>query len=217
MWSANPPPSPAASSSLAPLESADRSAPADQPVPVEHITQNPSQRWRVHALGRRRGTGKAAAGFINRACATCQHDLTHGAWPSQRWRCNALVEKNGTGKLKASGSIYAEKTTFFGATEEGGVKALVYELGTGKATGTGERIEETSPYRCLPQHTERRWCGSGNSCVRISIFIHRYAKERTLRRQVLANVLPANLPRRNRGRNVRHRPPVSLMGSPLRL
>ena len=97
------------------------------------------------------------------------------------------------------------------------MKALVYELGTGKTTGTGERIEETSPYRCLPQHTERRWCGSGNSCVRINIFIHRYAKERTLRRQVLANVLPANLPRRNRGQNVRHRPPVSLMGSPLRL
>ena len=35
-----------------------------------YITQNPSQRWKVHALGRRRGTGKAATGFIDRACAT---------------------------------------------------------------------------------------------------------------------------------------------------
>ena len=60
---------------------------------------------------------------------------------------------------------------------------------------------------CLPQHTKRRWCGSGNSCVRMSVFIHRYAKERTLRRQVV-KVLPANLPR-NRGRNVRLRPPVT--------
>ena len=119
-------------------------------MPVEHITQNPSQRWRVHALGRRRGTGKAAAGFINRACATCQHDLTHGAWPSQRWRCNALVEKNGTGK--ASGSIYAEKKTFFGATEEGRMKALLCELGTGKAKG--ERIEETSPWMSASTYEE---------------------------------------------------------------
>ena len=54
-----------------------------------------------------------------------------------------LSSRKGTGKRKASGSVYAEKKTFFGATEEGGVKALVYELGTGNANG--ERIEETSP------------------------------------------------------------------------
>jgi|TARA_B100000524_G_scaffold167302_1_gene85554 hypothetical protein len=71
-------------------------------------------------------------------------------WPSQRWRCNALVEKNGTGK--ASRSIYAEKKTFFGATEEGEGKALVCELGTGKAKG--ERIEETSPWMSAPTYEE---------------------------------------------------------------
>ena len=70
MWSANPPPAPAAASSSAPLESADRSVPADQPVPVEFIKAHPSQRWKVQALGRRRGTGKAASGFTDRACAT---------------------------------------------------------------------------------------------------------------------------------------------------
>ena len=74
------------------------------------------------------------------------------AWPSQRWRCNALVEKNGTGKRKASGTIYAEKKTFFGATEEGEGKALVCELGTGKAKG--ERIEETSPWMSAPTYEE---------------------------------------------------------------
>ena len=37
---------------------------------LRYITQNPSQRWKVHALGRHRGTGKAATGFIDRACAT---------------------------------------------------------------------------------------------------------------------------------------------------
>jgi len=72
------------------------------------------------------------------------------AWPSQRWRCTALVEKNGTGK--ASGSVYAEKKTFFGATEEGGAKALVYELGTGKPKG--ERIEETLPWMSVPTYKE---------------------------------------------------------------
>ena len=72
------------------------------------------------------------------------------AWPSQRWRCTALVEKNGTGK--ASGSVYAEKKTFFGATEEGGAKALVYELGTGKPKG--ERIEETLPLMSVPTYKE---------------------------------------------------------------
>ena len=72
------------------------------------------------------------------------------AWPSQRWRCNALGEKNGTGK--ASGSIYAAKRTFFGATEERGVKAPVYELGTGKAKG--ERIKEASPWMSAPTYKE---------------------------------------------------------------
>ena len=49
-------------------------------------------------------------------------------------------------------TLYAEKKTFFGATEEGGVKALVYELGTGKAKG--ERIEETSPWKSAPTYKE---------------------------------------------------------------
>ena len=56
------------------------------------------------------------------------------------------------GPDKASGSIYAEKTTFFGATEEGEGKALVCERGTGKAKG--ERIEETSPWMSAPTYEE---------------------------------------------------------------
>jgi len=95
------------------------------------------------------------------------------------------------------------------------VKALVCELGTGKAKG--ERIEETSPWMSAPTYKEAMVRQRQFMRAHEYIFIHRCAKERTLRRQVLANVLPANLPRRNRGRNVRHRPPVSLMGSPLRL
>ena len=58
--------------------------------------------------------------------------------------------KNGTDK--ASGSIYAEKKTFFGATEEGRMKALLCELGTGKAKG--ERIEETSPWMSASTYEE---------------------------------------------------------------
>ena len=113
-------------------------------------------------------------------------------------------------------TLYAEKKTFFGATEEGGVKALVCELVTGMSPA---RLRASALRRrrpgCLPQHTKRRWRGSGNSCVHMSIFIHRHARKRTLHCQV-AKIPPVNLPR-NRGRNVRLRPQVSLMGSPLRL
>ena len=72
-------------------------------------------------------------------------------WPSQRWRCNALIEKNGTGKASGTGSTYAEKKTFFGATE-GRMKALLCKLGTGKAKG--ERIEETSPWMSASTYEE---------------------------------------------------------------
>ena len=93
------------------------------------------------------------------------------------------------------------------------MKALLCELGTGKAKG--ERIEETSPWMSAPTYKEAMVRQRQFMRAHEYIFIHRCAKERTLRRQV-AKVLPANLPR-NRGRNVRLRPPVSLMGSPLRL
>ena len=133
------------------------------------------------------------------------------AWPSQRWCCNALVEKNGTGK--ASGSICAEKNTFFGATEEGGVKALVYELGTGKAQG--ERIEETSPWMSAPTYKEAM--ARQRQFMRAHEYLHPPIRKRVnAASSSIAKVLPTNLPR-NRGRNVRLRPPVSLMGSPLRL
>ena len=63
-----------------------------------------------------------------------------------------LVHTSRRSNNEASGSIYAEKKTLFGATEEGGVKALVYELGTGKANG--ERIEERSPWMSAPTYKE---------------------------------------------------------------
>jgi hypothetical protein len=93
------------------------------------------------------------------------------------------------------------------------VKALVYELGTGKAKG--ERIEETSPWMSAPTYKETKVRQRQFMRAHDYIFIHRCSKERTLRRQV-AKVLPANLPR-IRGRNVSLRPPVSLMRSQLRL
>ena len=85
------------------------------------------------------------------------------------------------------------------------MKALVYELGTGKAKG--ERIEETSPWMSAPTYKEAMVRQRQFMRAHEYIFIHQYSKERTLRRQV-AKVLPANLPR-NRGRNVRLRPPVT--------
>ena len=93
------------------------------------------------------------------------------------------------------------------------MKALMYELGKCKAKG--ERIEETSPWMSARTYKEAMVRQRQFMRAHEYIFIHRCAKERTLRRQV-AKVLPANLPR-NRNQNVRLRPPVSLMGSPLRL
>ena len=84
------------------------------------------------------------------------------AWPSQRWRCNTLVEKNGTGK--ASGSIIWREEDLLWCNRGGGVKAPVYKPVRLRASELRRRRSG-----CLPQHTKRRWCGSGNSCVRMSI------------------------------------------------
>ena len=84
-------------------------------MPVEYIKAHPSQRWQVQALGRRRGTGKAAAGFIDRRQSLC-HDLPRG----RRSDGAAILSSRKTAPAKHQDLLYGEKKTFFGATEEGG-------------------------------------------------------------------------------------------------
>ena len=185
--------------------------PADQPVFVEYITihyaesvpeMEGSCAWAPQ--GHRQGCDR-----LHRQ-SLC-HDLTRGPRSVGAAMISSRKIKNGTDK--ASGSIYAEKKTFFGATEEGGVKALVYELGTGKAQG--ERIEETSPWMSAPTYKEAM--ARQRQFMRAHEYLHPPIRKRVnAASSSIAKVLPTNLPR-NRGRNVRLRPPVSLMGSPLRL
>ena len=70
---------------------------------------------------------------------------------------------------------------------------------------------------CLPQHTKRRWRGSGNSCMRMSIFIHRHAKQRTLHRQVTSRQDTAGESTSDPKTCVCARQSHSLMDRPLRL
>ena len=138
--------------------------PADQPVPVEYIQAHPCQRWRVHACGRRRGASKAAAGFIDTRQNLC-HDLTRGP----RSVGAALLSSRKTAPAKHQDLYMPRRRPSLVQPRRGGRKHSCTSLV--QASLRASALRRRCP-GCLSQHTKRQWCGSGISCVRMSIHLH---------------------------------------------